>query len=70
MRKSVEEFVDKCNVCKRTKHKRHQPYRKLKLQNLKGQPWASIAMDFVVKLPLSKDLTTGVRYDSIMVVID
>ena len=70
MRKSVEEFVDKCDVCKQTKHERHQPYRKLKLQDLEGRPWALIAMDFVVKLPLSKDPTTGIRYDSIMVVTD
>ena len=27
-------------------------------------------MDFVVKLPLSKDPITGVRYDSVMVVTD
>ena len=70
MRKSVEEFIDKCDVCKQTKHERHQPYRKLRLQDLKGRPWASIAMDFVVKLPLLKDPATRVAYDSIMIVTD
>ena len=70
MRKLVEEFVDKCDVCKQTKHERHQPYRKLRLQDLEGRPWALIVMDFVVKLTLSKDPTTGVRYNSIMVVTD
>ena len=38
MRKSVEEFVDKCDVCKQTKHERHQPYGKLRLQDLEGRP--------------------------------
>ena len=38
IRKSVEEFIDKCDVCKRTKHERHQPYGKLRLQDLEGRP--------------------------------
>jgi len=32
--------------------------------------WESIALDFIVKLPLSKEPLTGVEYDSIMVVTD
>ena len=70
MRKSVEDFLDKCDVCKRTKHERHKPYGKLKLQDLEGRPWVSIAMDFVVKLPPSREPATGVIYDSVMVVTD
>jgi hypothetical protein len=33
-------------------------------------PWISIALDFVVKLLLSRDLITEVKYDFILVVID
>jgi hypothetical protein len=32
--------------------------------------WKSIALDFIVKLPLSKEVLTGVIYDSILVVTD
>jgi hypothetical protein len=32
--------------------------------------WKSIALDFIVKLPPSKEVITGVVYDSILVVID
>jgi hypothetical protein len=33
-------------------------------------PWTSIVLDFVVKLLLSRDLITGIEYDSILVVMD
>jgi hypothetical protein len=32
--------------------------------------WQDMALDFITKLPLSKELITGVIYDSIMVVTD
>jgi hypothetical protein len=32
--------------------------------------WKSIALDFIIKLPLSKEALTGVTYDSILIVID
>ena len=45
-------------------------YRQLKsLPILKGL-WKSIALDFIVKLPLSKDLLTGVEFDSILVITE
>jgi hypothetical protein len=33
-------------------------------------PWTSIALDFVVKLLLLRDLITGIKYDFILVVTD
>jgi hypothetical protein len=32
--------------------------------------WQDVALDFVTKLPLSRELMTGVIYDSIIVVTD
>jgi hypothetical protein len=32
--------------------------------------WKSIALDFIVKLPLSKEVFTGVTYNSILVITD
>jgi len=46
------------------------PYGQLKsLPILKGA-WKSIALDFIVKLPLSKDPLTGVEYDSILIITE
>ena len=33
-------------------------------------PWASIILDFVIKLLLLRDLITGVEYDFILVITD
>jgi hypothetical protein len=35
-----------------------------------GEAWLSIALDFIIKLPLSKEPLTGVSYDSILVIVD
>jgi len=32
--------------------------------------WSSVTIDFVTKLPLSKDSATDIKYDSIMTVVD
>ena len=32
--------------------------------------WKAIILDFIIKLPLLKDLITKVKYDSILVIID
>jgi hypothetical protein len=34
------------------------------------EPWKSVAMDFIVKLPKSKDPATEKKYDSILTTTD
>lgn len=70
LRKKVEEVVRKCDICRRSKSDRHKPYGLLKSPTTPGQPWSSIALDFVVKLPKSKEPLTKVVYDSILVITD
>ncbi len=70
MRKTVEDVLKKCDVCKRTKHGRHKPYGMLKSPKTPKQAWKSIALDWVTKLPLSKEPMTDVEYDSILVITD
>jgi hypothetical protein len=70
MRKIVEEVIGNCDTCIRNKTSRHAPYGQLKTPDTPTQPWKSIAWDFVVKLPPSKDPITGVVYDSILVIVD
>ena len=70
MRKKVEEIVWKCDICRRSKADQHKPYGLLKSLRTPGRPWASIALDFVVKLPKSKEPLTKAVYDSILVITD
>ena len=70
MRKKVEEIVRKCDICRRSKADRHKPYSLLKSPRTPGWPWASITLNFVVKLPKSKEHLTKAVYDLILVITD
>lgn len=70
MRKVVTRTVLECDTCIRNKDARHAPYGLMKSPSTPPGPWKSIAWDFVVKLPLSKEPITGIEYDSILVITD
>lgn len=64
MGKDVDEFVSSCDICARTKSRRHAPYGELKSLRAPPLPWASISMDLIEQLPNSKG------YDCILVIVD
>jgi hypothetical protein len=70
LRKQVETVVLECDVCSKSKSSRHAPYGLLKSPPTPDGAWKSIALDFIVKLPLSKEPMTKVKYDSILVITD
>ena len=70
IRNMVKEVIRNCDTCIRNKAARHAPYGQLKSPDTPPEPWKSIAMDFVVKLPLSRESWTGHEYDSILVITD
>lgn len=64
MTKFVNEYVDTCDICQRTKVFPQKPHGLLHPLDPPGSPWESVSTDFIVKLP------TCEGYDSIMVVVD
>ena len=70
MRKVVETVVTECDLCNKSKASRHAPYGLLRPPPVPQGAWKSIALDFIVKLPPSKEPMTGVVYDSILVITD
>jgi transposase InsO family protein len=70
LRKDVEEYIRNCDMCKKTKHERHKPYGLLQIPETPDKPWKNIALDFIVKLPKSKEPLTKTEYDSILVTGD
>ena len=68
--KIVNDVVTSCHVCIQNKSARHAPYGKLVTQETPARPWKSIALDFITKLPRSKDEWTGKEYDAILNVTD
>ena len=70
LRKDVEEYVKNCDTCHKAKHARHKPYGLLQSRENTEKAWATIAMDFIVKLPPSKEPLTKTTYDSILTIND
>ena len=70
MQQKVQEYIKKCTQCQRNKASRHAKYGKLQYTDLLDELWKEVTMDFIVKLLNSDDPTTGVTYNSILVVVD
>ena len=60
----VQQFCKSCVICMWSKLQRHKLYRSLKQLPISEQPWNSISMDFIKKLPSSS------RFDTILVIVD
>ena len=70
IQEKVRRYIKKCEHCQRNKHATHKKYGETKVIPLPEHPWQEITMDFITKLPKSKDPATRIQYDSIWVVID
>lgn len=70
LRKDVEQYIKGCDTCHKAKHSRHKPYGLLQSAENAEKAWSRIAMDFIVKLPPSKEPMTGTIYDSILTIND
>ena len=70
LRQDVTSYINQCDTCAKAKHSRHKPYGKLQIPALPEQAWSSVALDFITKLPLSREPLTGVEYDSILVIVE
>ena len=70
MRKKVQDYVNKCDLCHKIKSIRHKSYREIKTALTLNQPWASIVMNFIVKLSPSEKLLTEVIYNLILIIVN
>ena len=66
----VRNHIRNCEDCQRNKADRHKPYGELQPIPQLRKPWDSVAMDFITKLPKSKDPVTGMEYDSILTITE
>ena len=70
LQKHVTNYVKRCLMCQRNKHGRHAPYGEGQPNPIPNGPWEDISMDFVTKLPKSRDPVMEITYDAIMVIVD
>jgi hypothetical protein len=66
----VKEVVGKYNIYIRNKISYYALYRIIQTLDIPKTPWTLIVLDFVVKLLLSQNPITRIKYDSILVVTD
>ena len=65
LRAYVKDYCKSCTTCSCAKPVCHRPYRLLKQLPVPKEPWNSISLDFIAKLPLSSS-----SYTAITVIID
>ena len=70
MQKKVQIYVNKCDLCHKIKSFRHKSYKEMRTVSTSDQLWASVVINFIVKLLLLKKLLTKVIYDSILIIVD
>jgi Reverse transcriptase (RNA-dependent DNA polymerase)/RNase H-like domain found in reverse transcriptase/Integrase zinc binding domain/Chromo (CHRromatin Organisation MOdifier) domain/gag-polyprotein putative aspartyl protease len=69
IKEAVTTYIRKCADCQRNKHATHLKYGEMQNIKIPTAPWEDIAMDFVTGIPKSKDPVTGIKYDSILVIV-
>ena len=57
-------------VPKKNKHGRHKPYGEGHPNTIPRGLWEDVSIDFITKLPKSKDPVTGITYNLIIVIAD
>ena len=70
MQEKIKKYVNKCDLCHKIKSSRHKPYREMRQTLTLNWLWASVIMNFIVKLSFSKKFLTRVFYDSILIIVN
>ena len=66
----MDDFCGKYNVCRRTKYIRYRLYKELQPLRQTDRVFKKLTLDWITKLPISKDPASKTSYDSILVVVD
>ena len=64
MSREIKNFVNTCDVCQKTKPRKHAPVGLLQPIPIPTQPFEVVTMDFIPELPLSNG------FDNILVIVD
>ena len=64
MSRDIKRYVSTCDICQKSKPKRHAPFGLLQPIPIPTQPFEVVSMDFIPELPLSDG------FDNIFVIVD
>jgi len=66
----IIKYIVKCNSCCRNKIQRDKRYDEITQLDASNAPWKSVTMNFITKLLTSKNSAWGVKFDSILTIVD
>ena len=64
MSREIKKFVNTCDICQKTKPRRHGPMGLLQPIPILSQPFEVVSMDFIPELPVSDG------FDNVLVIVD
>ena len=64
MSRDIKRYVGTCNICQKTKPRRHAPVGMLQPIPIPSQPFEVVTMDFIPELPECKG------FDNVLVIVD
>jgi len=70
LRNQITEYIVRCNSCQRNKIQRDKRYDRVTQLNTLNAPWKSITMNFITKLLTLKNPAWGVKFNSILTIVD
>ncbi len=70
LKDQIIKYIIKCNSCHRNKIQRNKKYDRVTQLNTLNASWESITMNFITKLLTSKNLAWGVKFNSILTIVD
>jgi hypothetical protein len=70
MARMVKQQVAECIECMKNKANRHKPYGLTQIPETPSRPWEFVTIDWINKLPKSKEPGTKEEFDSILVATD
>ncbi len=66
----ITEYIIRCNLCHRNKIQRDKRYDRITQLNTLNVSWELITMNFITKLLTSKNLSWGVKFNSILTIVN
>jgi len=70
LKDQITEYIVRCNLCCRNKIKRDKRYDEITQLDTSDTLWESVTMNFIMKLSMSKNSAWGVKFDSILTIVD
>ena len=70
IRKKVECYISECQNYQMNKYSTCILYKYIKYIKIADYLWQKIILDFIVKFSQSEDISTGIKYNNILIIID